>query len=180
MTDEELMLQHADASVRHDALLRLRSDRSGVAAAAIIPVLRGDPDDDVRAHAALVLGDCGVDVPEACELLLAILTDTASSANLRGHAAEGLNGFDDPRVTPALIEALRDPAPEVRYDAAFALSARRATEALPALEAAAAVEHSMFTDVRGSVRAELERAQRHIRGIDDPADWPSRPPAEDA
>jgi len=129
---------------------------------ALLDVLLADPDEGMRECATLALGSCGTSSAAALEALLTMLTDRDEGPRLRAAAAEALNGYDDARVSPALIVALDDPEPEVRFFAAFALSARRDVTALPALERLAAIEQAVIPNW-GSVRDEVVSAIKSIR-----------------
>jgi HEAT repeat protein len=159
------VLRDPDRSVRSEALNALSGLCPASAAAALIDVVRADPVDFVRAHAALVLGECAPASSAALEVLLAMLRDAAEPAHIRGAVAEALHRYDDPRVLPALVAALEDPEPEVRYYTAFALSACANPAALPALERAAAREQAMLPPPLGSVRDELQTAIEHIEYV---------------
>lgn len=156
------LLETCDPDLCDEALNTVANWRLACAVPAVIQLIR-DACSSTRVHAVLVLGSCGQTSPKACDVLLELLADSGERGDVRGGAAEALNGFDDPRVSPALTSVLADPEPEVRYYAAFALSARRETLALPALERAAATETATLPDL-GSVRDELLDAIDHIRG----------------
>ena len=132
-------------------------------ATALIAVLRADPVAHVRGHAAIVLGTCAPASEEALELLLAILGDATEPPHIRGSAAEALHRYADVRAANALVSALEDPEPEVRYYTAFALAARNDAAALPALERAAAIEQAVLPAPLGPVRDEILASIEHIR-----------------
>jgi HEAT repeat protein len=171
------VLRDPDWGVRSEALSALNWLRPASAASALIDVVRTDPVDCVRAHAALVLGECAPASVAALEVLLAMLRDAAEPAQIRGAVAEALHRYGDPRVLSALIAALEDPEPEVRYYTAFALSACASPVALPALERAAAREQAMLPPPLGSVRDELQTAIEHIKYVAARGAGGSSPPA---
>jgi len=170
---------HDPGGVRSEALSALNGLRPASAAAALIDLVRADPVDFVRAHAALVLGECAPASSAALEVLLAMLLDAAALAQIRGAGAEALHRYDDQRVLPALIAALGDPEPEVRYYAAFAQSACANPAALPALERAAAREQTGdgATATGQRARHELQTAIEHIEYVAARRVGSSGPPA---
>jgi HEAT repeat protein len=70
--------------------------------------------------------------------LLAVLRDPAEDTDVRCHAAEALGHIaptrDRPEVLAALLHALGDRSPEVRFWAAFALGNLGDERAIPALQ----------------------------------------------
>jgi len=160
------MLDDPEPSWRHRALNGVAANRLAQAVPALIAILRDDPQSGVADHAALVLGKNALRSPEAQDALLAILLDPNATAGLRGSAAEALGAYDpfDAQVTSALIAALDDPEPEVRYYTAFGLACRKAIVALPALERRAGIEDSEFPPY-GSVRDEMLDAIASIRHV---------------
>jgi HEAT repeat protein len=98
---------------------------------------------DVRAKAAWALG-FHPQGPQAAESLLRTLRDLDEEVDVRAHAAEALGhladrlGEHEREVLGALLHALRDSSPEVRFWSAFALGNLGDEAAIPALELLAA------------------------------------------
>jgi len=69
-----------------------------------------------------------------------------------------LRKHSDPRVIPALIEALKDHEKSVRRNASKALGYKKAEEAIPALE-------ELMNDADHYVRNDAVKAIRKIKGI---------------
>jgi HEAT repeat protein len=78
-----------------------------------------DPDDETRINAMFSLRAQGD--PSAVSNLKRIAS--GDDAGLRKAAVYALGGLDDPRVPPALEQALHDRAPDVRWNAALQLAA---------------------------------------------------------
>lgn len=57
--------------------------------------------------------------------LIAILSDRSQPVSVREEAAESLAYYDSPRPIPALLAALGDISPEVRFWSVFALGSLR-------------------------------------------------------
>jgi HEAT repeat protein len=158
LTDPEVTWRNAAVNA-----LGLASRELPCAIPALIEIMQTDPDDNLRDRAALALGSCGTGSIAAVDALLAVLADRAERPALRGAAAEALDGYEDARVSSALIVALDEPEPEVRFFAAFALGARGETAALPSLARLAATEQAVIPNW-GSVRDEVMSAIECIRG----------------
>jgi HEAT repeat protein len=122
----------------------------------------GDPDPEVRKLSAYGLGFAGEssDAPA----LVAKLQHKTEPTEVRTHCAEALGhigpGPDDAR--DALIDALADDDPEVRFWAAFALGSYGDETAIPALEALAR-EPDYVVPRWWSVRKEATDAISRIR-----------------
>ncbi len=111
------------------------------------------------------------------ELMIRILSDAAEAPNVRGQAAEGLS-YMFHKVTAdsekfeaavsALLVALKDPSPEVRYCAVNALGATRHQPLIPVLERM--VEDK--TPVPGWLGTVGDEARRALEWIN----WPSKRP----
>ena len=154
-------LRHGSAQVRGAAAEWLGKCGQPAAVEPLVRAL-GDRDETVRLVAAKALGDTRD--PAAVDGLAAALRDRAPA--VRERAALSLRSIKDPRAvdplaralrdparnvreaamealiktgppsTPALIPVLRDPDPEARYAAAFALDVIADPRSLPALLAA--------------------------------------------
>jgi HEAT repeat protein len=98
--------------------------------------------------------------------LVATLQKRAEDAGVRGMSAEALGYIGDRRAVRALVEALGDPAAEVRRWAAFACGELGDARALPALRRLAA--QSATQSARRSLMTEAAAAIRRIkaRGIE--------------
>jgi HEAT repeat protein len=149
-----------DVAMRRSAVVALGRLAHPDSTPALIEAMQTDADDRTRNIATLALGT--ICASTAMEPLLAVLANRAELANVRGAAAEALNGYRDPRVVAALVTALEDPEPEVRFFAAFALSAAGDESALPALERLAAADEARVNDF-GTVRDEAISAIEAIR-----------------
>jgi HEAT repeat protein len=115
----------------------------------LLPALK-DRDPNVRKYIALALGDMQAS-PAATHLAENLLTDQAEQARVGAVVALRNLGPLAAPVIPALIKALTDVSPEIRYRAAHALW-RIGTPARCA-EAALRVAFSQDPDVRGRVHA---------------------------
>jgi len=97
------------------------SDLEAFGDARAIPFVTGlldkDPDADVRAKAARILGDLGN--PAAVEALIRALQ--AAQTEVCANAAQALGKLKDPKAVEPLTRLLKDPRPEVRDAAAAAL-----------------------------------------------------------
>jgi len=129
----------------------------------LIVTMRSDASDDVRQAATYALGLIGA--KRALSPLIAVLADQTNSPGLRGMAAEALSDVRDRRAVPALLGALGDVSPEVRFWAAFALGELGDPQALPELERIAATDRAPVAG-RGTVRKEAEAAIQRIREQD--------------
>jgi len=102
----------------------------------------------------------------ALKPLIERLNDEGEDARVRGLAAEALASVahkdEDDHAFHALLEALGEPAPEVRFWAAFALGAVGDARALPALERVAMRDRSTVFGHR-SVGQEAAEAIEGIR-----------------
>lgn len=106
-----------DACVRQTAARLLGRSHNVTAVRALVESLR-DPDPSTRDLAALGLGISGD--PAGFDPLVGALRDTA--AKVRATSAESLGRLGDRRAVDRLVPLLsRDPAPEVRRAAAYAL-----------------------------------------------------------
>ncbi|HJU22968.1 MAG TPA: HEAT repeat domain-containing protein [Casimicrobiaceae bacterium] len=112
-------LRDSAAEVRCQSALALGTLGGEQAFDALLSAL-DDSDDRVASVAASALGTLGD--ARAQPRLLGVLADRSRSSSRRGHAAESLVSVGDPTfAVPALIAALDDAEPEVRFWAAFAL-----------------------------------------------------------
>ena len=162
---EVLASEEVEASVRlRIAVVAALGDcADGRALPALVSVLRTDPLDEVRWHAARALGHLGRTdaVPALLEALehgstrlqvsaavgLGEIRDaaaidalasmqTSSKTVVRRYAAEALGKIDDPRVVPPLCAYLQDRKRGVRLDAALALARVGDERAIEPLELA--------------------------------------------
>jgi len=137
-------LDHPEPLLRGYALIALELIGGARAGAAFVRHLEGDPDPWVREKAAHGLGflfdSRYIDL--AFEPLLSALANSDEVPAVRAQAAEGLGNVLDcsdrrtrryKRAQAALIQALEDPATEVRFWAAFALGVMGSRTALPKL-----------------------------------------------
>jgi HEAT repeat protein len=145
---------------------------------AVCARLAGEPDEDVRLHAAHVLTFWFE--PRATEALLTAAARDGESAHVRGQAIEGIGntlhaappGKLRQRVIPRLLGWLRDPAHEVRFWSVYAVGVLHATEARSILEELARTDDAMFQNW-WRVRDEAEDALASW----DLGGWPDRDPA---
>ncbi|MDY7012429.1 MAG: HEAT repeat domain-containing protein [Cyanobacteriota bacterium] len=140
--------EEAEWEVRWFAARILGEFEQPEAIAALVETLQTSEDEELAAMAASVLASFGpraveglaplLQQPETKELaarslsqirctetidpLLALVEDTDS--RLRALALEALSSFRDSRIPPVLIEALSDPAPAARKEAAIGLGLR--------------------------------------------------------
>jgi HEAT repeat protein len=98
---------------------------------AVLTALK-DPDPDVRAWAALTLGDLGRS--EACEPLIALIEDAEESHDVRSAAATALGQIDQPQSLQTLLRLAQAAGPErVRVAAITALGSGNDTQAVEPL-----------------------------------------------
>jgi HEAT repeat protein len=115
---------------------------------ALVRTLNDHPDPALREAAAYGLWRFRDD--RAHPFLLAALRDPAEDPRVRGQAAETLGYLTcDARTrryketARALVDALGDPSPDVRFWAAFALGGMGALAAVPALQRLAATDEAV-------------------------------------
>jgi HEAT repeat protein len=103
---------------------------------ALLGALARDAHLPVRCAAVEALGMIGS--PRSSGRLIELLGDGGEAAALRADAAEALAHVRDERIVGALLGALDDGSPLVRYAAAYALGQQGDARALPALRRLAA------------------------------------------
>lgn len=158
-------LASADVATKVEAAKAFSARRKHPATTtALCHLLRGAGDEETRYWAAYAL--LSTHDARGAECLIAAVADTDEAPRVRGQAAEALGviALSARRggvATTPLIEALRDPEPEVRFWAAYALGQIRDRAALPALELVAASDDAV---VPGwwSVRKEAADAIAYI------------------
>jgi hypothetical protein len=120
----ELTRKDADPKVRELAEEALRKGSMTPERAVRLQQLLGDPqtslDDRLTALRALHRG--GADVSEAATQLAALAQGTQDVVT-RANIFHALDGVQDPRLLPPLLGGLQDPSPNVRKEAAEALTA---------------------------------------------------------
>ena len=121
--------------------------------------LRADPDLEVRRAAAYSLGLIGY--AGAVAEMARVLGAADEPPPLRGMVAEALADIADPDAVAALLAALADPSPEVRYWAAYALGRLGSGAVIPQLERLAGDDSEV--PGFGTVSAEAARAIASIR-----------------
>jgi HEAT repeat protein len=87
------------------------------------PLLREDPDAEIRAHAVLAFALVGRGDPGVTAELVRMLKSPVERDREGAAFACRMLGADAKRAIPALIDSLRDPEPEVREEALQALNA---------------------------------------------------------
>lgn len=137
------------------ALIQSVVDAGGVSEAALVDLVRAPGlDAALRANIAW---------------LLPRLEMRAASGELRDElradAAESLANVEDNAVVPALVEALADRSPVVRYAAAYALGEQGDPAAIPALAVLAVGDDDDTPFGRVSVCARGDRGDRTSRTI---------------
>ncbi len=126
-------------------------------AALAVPPLLADASSDVRAAAAVAVADLGV--TEAVPRLLLLSSD--DDGLVRQMAISALGELADPRALPRLEHALRDPRPDVRYQAVIAFT--RVSSDAEANDRA--LLRALSDDDRAVVHIALRSAeQRHDEG----------------
>lgn len=139
-----LMLLKDNASeVRREVALRIGAiGKSGDSRATLplIEVMQTDSNVEVRVGAAYALRWFTDETEAVVSPLLHILQNQQEDALVRGEAAESLGELAVQEAVPTLIEALHDPAAEVRLESAFALSLLGDARALPELERVASTD----------------------------------------
>jgi HEAT repeat protein len=138
-------------------VLGYRHEREAVAA---LVACLADPSTRVRSSAADALAKIGD--PRAGDALLARFELPDPDLGVRRMLLAALGAVGHRPAIPRLIQWLSNPDPDQRGSAAWSLGALLADEALPALEAALAVETEWYpTDrMREAVRA-IRGAARH-------------------
>jgi HEAT repeat protein len=130
------LLRDPSSRVRYKAIKALRkigyrySFREEITTTipALMPMLK-DPNDWVRAQAAVILGD--FQVITVVPILITMLAD--KNERVRNRSADALGKMGDRSVIPALVKLLLDPIDRVRRSAIEALMHLKATEAIPNL-----------------------------------------------
>jgi len=157
-------LNDQDRNVRRVAIEGLARIGGARATEAVLGALE-DRDRDVRAAAASSLTTMG---PAALDAVFVALRDCESRTG-RKASAEALGKLEDPRVRPALVEALDDPAVSVRETAVRILSQFGPESAEALIKALGAQEAS----VRAMAAAGLEDCRGRWDG------WEKRYPYPD-
>jgi HEAT repeat protein len=155
------LLRHPRPEVRQEAAVSLGI----LGTRSAIDSLRGavrDRDEEVRKRviSGLALQE---DDEAAYRTVVAVLTDEKEVSAVRAHAAEALANFGERTETSHLIEALSDPAPEVRFFAAHALGELRALDAVSVLQTVSRSENGLVPGF-GTVRGAAKLALRKISG----------------
>jgi HEAT repeat protein len=142
----------------------LSHPRSRRSIAAFVELLsRSDDDLWVRKIAAQSLGSQGD--PRGNEYLLNLAVDTSLPDDLRGDVVEALAFVRDTRTVPTLLRLIKDPSPQVRFWAIYALGQGGGVEVLPALEEVVASDDgemppwgALRTEAQGSIVCIKQRA----------------------
>jgi HEAT repeat protein len=136
----------------------------------LVRMLRDHDDRRARGAAAYTLGFAGYQ--DAAPVLAGVLSDVDENVEVRAYAAEALGHLlpGAPVLAPvrtAILAALRDESPEIRFWSAFAAGVLGLQEARRQLAALAETDHRL---VRGwwSVAEEAEWALRLLDGEEDP------------
>jgi HEAT repeat protein len=148
-------LEDDDLSVRVASAHALGELDDALAVEPLIRSLKLDPSLDVRQMAAWSLGRIGD--ATALNPLVAVLGALEESPSVRAECAEALGELGQDAAVMPLLEALRDPSPEVRFFSAFALGQIGDVRALPALQHVAAADEGTAQGW-GSVREEAADA----------------------
>lgn len=130
------LLTDPSPRLREEAARGLRLCSGDDVVDALLDALAGDASPPVRTAAVEALGV--ISSPRSSGRLIELLQDGGEAAELRADAAEALAHVRDERVIDALLGALDDASPLVRYAAAYALGQQRDARALPALRRLAA------------------------------------------
>ena len=130
---------------------------------------------------ALAFTNCALRDPRVTDVFLTVVQDQHVPSNVRGVVAEGLGNmfggcFGGPgdqesrydETGQVLMGLLHDPAPEVRFWAAFAVGSLRSRPALPALEQLARTDTAWFGGW-WTVGEEASDAMDRIEGREPPA-----------
>jgi HEAT repeat protein len=157
----DLLSTLCDPSVRMqvESMLSLALLRNELAVPELIKRARTAGDVEVRTIAVLALG--GIGGKDAHAELRRILKDKGEEKTVRGAAAEQLGQIGDTADVPLLINALKDPADEVRYWSAFGLGQIEDRRALPALRRLARTDEGVLPG-RGSIAEEANAAMTRI------------------
>lgn len=158
--------RHADRGLRNEALQSLGMLPSKRAVIPLIDVMLSPEEDPwARRLAAQSLG--WLDEAEGRDALFRVVKDQTVPPEVRGDAAEALSYFRDTRSVPILLDQLRDPSPDVRFWAVFALGQLAEPDVLPELERIAASDDAVLPQW-WSIRKEALDA---IRSIKARAEW---------
>jgi HEAT repeats len=151
---EDLMSSDPSEQVRAEAAAALGLSLDDGVVDVLLAAVETDPSAQVQ-HAALhALGVHSA--PRSASGLIALLQQRAAAEDLRADAAEALAHVHDDRVVPALISALDDPSPSVRYSAAYALGEQGDPTAREPLQRLA--EHDQADTPWGTVAAQARRS----------------------
>jgi HEAT repeat protein len=144
--------QDKNPDLRTGAITKIAKLKPEVAVPALVGIL-ATPEEEVRLHAAMALGELGKPAVAALEKALG---DPDETVRFYAVWALGLVGAEAKSATPALIAALRDEDEEVRYKAAFALG-RVAPESDEAITALVGALKDTDTDVLAEVVMALSK-----------------------
>ena len=122
----------------------------------LLTCLETEPELEVRLAAIYSLGMLSDSKSAAC--LQALMKNPDEDTAVRADAAEALAHVEADGVVDALLSALRDPAPTVRFSAAYALGEQGDPVALPALRVVANtdVASTQFGDVAARAAEAIE------------------------
>jgi HEAT repeat protein len=137
------LLGDASVDVRAEAAgsLGLLGTADSPIADALVEAVVHDPATPVRAAAIHALGILGG--ASAAPTLLALVEDHHADPELRADAAEACAHMTDSRIVDALLDALDDPSPLVRYAAAYSLGQQGDAKAVARLEEVAARDEAV-------------------------------------
>jgi HEAT repeat protein len=153
------LLRHPRREVRQEAAVSLGLLGTRRAIDALRGAIR-DTDEEVRKRVISGLG-LQEDDEAAYLAVVAVLTDKRESAAVRAHAAEALANFPERANASHLVDALADPAPEVRFFAAHALGELRVQDAVSALRIISRSDTGQVPGF-GTVQREARSALRKI------------------
>ncbi|WP_394833412.1 HEAT repeat domain-containing protein [Pendulispora rubella] len=163
--DDELEALMSDPSeqLREEAAVGLGLVSQGKAVDVLLKALEQDSSKPVRLAALHALGILSSPRPESAAAVMRVLQDSTEDDDTRADAAEALAHVKGEHIVDALIAALHDRSPLVRYSAAYALGEQGDRRALPALNEIASRDHTATP--WGTVAS---RALDSIEGITNP------------
>ena len=153
-------LSDASAQVRAEAAAALGLSADHGVVEVLLTALQCDSSTAVRQAAVHALGVHSAS--RSADGLVALMLDGSDATELRADAAEALAHVPHDRVVPALIAALEDPSPSVRFSAAYALGEQGDPTAREALQRLAATDHAETS--WGTVASQ---AARSLEGLAD-------------
>ncbi|PRQ04008.1 putative phycocyanin operon protein Z [Enhygromyxa salina] len=150
------LLSDEEPRVRAEAAMSLGLLSNDTVVDSLLSRLKTDPELQVRLAVVHSLGTLSHTKSAHC--LQALISNPEEDATVRADATEALAHVDADGVIDALLSALQDPSPTVRFSAAYALGEQGDPVALPALRVIADtdVASTEFGDVAARAAEAIE------------------------